>query len=502
MAIKRTRRSKQQKLTKPNVFSFIAYTLILFFGATILVNVDSNANQNYREEREARKVQPMEWIFFADNGEVYNVFNPVALNGEHAAPEDWDYLFPEEEYKNETWSLTSDFSWALYTGSIATWGRDYLTWEVVISGATQTQEIENTWKGDLYTWAIPYLIGDKEALSWSWEISDNTGTLQEKIEPTTDLISQNSSWFKTPKKAYGALWSSLEDRSVFMNMVFEYLLRGDIVELPEWAVRYVVLLYGMENEIKEQVFAEKSCMTPWGYEINHGASVLAYEQRSDAPNVCNIQRRTCKNGKLSWSFTQSSCDENRNGNLKKIPYTVSNTEQLGDPIPVIQKIDEYIQPSEDAKNKNAEFDFEGKINTHTNPHIIALPKDGEISPDPVQVPKEQHPRQFCQTPRGEKVKQWQFTKAYRFQNGFTDIPCKVQLRLCVDGELEGTYQYATCQPRETAYEDFLYGYMNNEEPSPQRLIKMLQTEVTPDPEYGNNLSPEIIDTLLNILHEE
>ena len=88
--------------------------------------------------------------------------------------------------------------------------------------------------------------------------------------------------------------SSLEDRSVFITMVFEYLLRDDIVELPEGAVRYVVLLYGMEDQVKEKIFEEKSCLTPWGYEIDHGASVLAYEQRVDAPHICNLQRRTCK----------------------------------------------------------------------------------------------------------------------------------------------------------------------------------------------------------------
>jgi hypothetical protein len=58
------------------------------------------------------------------------------------------------------------------------------------------------------------------------------------------------------------------------------------------------------------------------------------------------------------------------------------------------------------------------------------------------------------------VQAGQFVKAYRFKNGFTDIPCKVQLRLCVNGELEGNYNEATCQPWETSYEDFLNGYMN------------------------------------------
>lgn len=74
-------------------------------------------------------------------------------------------------------------------------------------------------------------------------------------------------------------------------------------------------------------------------------------------------------------------------------------------------------------------------------------------------------------------------KAYRFRNGFSDIPCQVQIRLCADGELEGTYQYASCQPWDTSYEDFLNGYMNAEQPSPQRLLKMLEQDFTPDPEY-------------------
>lgn len=45
-------------------------------------------------------------------------------------------------------------------------------------------------------------------------------------------------------------------------------------------------------------------------------------------------------------------------------------------------------------------------------------------------------RNYCETPWGERVRSGQFVKAYRFKNGFSDIPCQVQLRLCVDGELE------------------------------------------------------------------
>lgn len=427
MAIKRMRRLKPQRLTRPNVLSFIAYTLILFFGTTILVNINPNANENYRQDREYRNFQPMQWIFLADNGKQYNLFS-ASETGEHASAEERDYLLPEE--KKQTWMIT-------------------------------VSSLENT-------------SSETNSDFWSWNNENNTGTL-----------------LKVPKKAYSALRSSLEDRSVFITMVFEYLLRGDIVELPEGAIKYVVLLYGMEDQVKEKIFEEKSCLTPWGYEIEHWASVLAYEQRSDASYICNLQRRTCKNGKLSGSFTQNSCDESLNGKIKNLPYDIYNTQDLG----------EFIQPPKNPINENTDFNLEGKMNDPQSPILIAWTPNNETSPEVNELPLQQNPRKYCQAPRGEKIQAGQFVKAYRFKNGFTDIPCKVQLRLCVDGKLEGTYQEATCQPWETSYEDFLYGYMDWEEPSPQKLLKMLKTDLEPDPEYWNNLSPEIIDQLLNILRE-
>jgi hypothetical protein len=44
--------------------------------------------------------------------------------------------------------------------------------------------------------------------------------------------------------------------------------------------------------------------------------------------------------------------------------------------------------------------------------------------------------------------------------------------------------------------------MDSEQPSPQRLLKMLQTDFQPSPEYGNNLSSEIIDKMLKILNDK
>jgi hypothetical protein len=47
--------------------AFIAYILILFFGTTILVNMNPNANESYRIDREERNNKDMKWIFLADN---------------------------------------------------------------------------------------------------------------------------------------------------------------------------------------------------------------------------------------------------------------------------------------------------------------------------------------------------------------------------------------------------------------------------------------------------
>lgn len=96
---------------------------------------------------------------------------------------------------------------------------------------------------------------------------------------------------------------------MFINAVYAYLVSGKLSTLPEGSARYVVAMYGLNTDQKNQIFEYQSCLSPRGYEMEHGASVLAYQQRSDTPNICNIQRRSCFNGKLSGTFTQRSCDE-------------------------------------------------------------------------------------------------------------------------------------------------------------------------------------------------
>ena len=484
------RRRKNNKVTTPRVISFIAYTLILFFGATILVNMNPNANEDYRIEWEERNNKSMKWIFHSEDGEEYNLFD-TRLEKEHGSAMTYDFLMPptmdeinkiNQKQKEEKAKLREEkrqeelLKWVPEVAEIKEWETALMP---VVS------QIEEVIEEELEHGAAPEQqpLYDEEEL----KTKNNTGSVQ------------------TPVKAYDELRDSLEDRSAFLNMVFEYLLAGKLQQLPEWAVRYVVTLYWIDEITRDLVFEERPCMTPWGYELEHGNTSDMCAKRSDAINICNIQRRVCMNGKLSWSYTQASCDETlwNDGTVnwvewgywtvKKIAYSTYNSVRL----------DEYIQPPEYASNEFAEFDVHWQLSKGPQEaKKQRLWNSDALSPEPVEVAQERYVWNVCKTPWWEKVQPGQFVKAYRFQNGFVDIPCQSQIRTCVDWKLEGQFQFSSCQSWDTSYEDFLYGYMNSEQPSPQRLLKMLQTDFQPSPEYGNNLSSEIIDKMLKILNDK
>lgn len=488
------KRRVKNKVTTPRIIAFIAYTLILFFGATIIVNMNPNANEDYRKEWKERNNKTMKWIFQDNNGKEYDIFDTKADN-EHGAAMNYDYLMPPtlEEINAQSQKEKDEKAKAREEKRL----KELLTWKPEII--------------EIKKWETAFMpsIEESKKLEQKDEEEQMHGAAPEqqpiKEEPE-ETTTTSTWWVLQPKEAYKELWDTLEDRSAFLNMVFEYMLSGKLKQLPEWAVRYVVTLYWIDEVTKDLVFEERACMTPWWYELEHGQSVLAYQQRADSINVCNIERRVCKNGKLSWSYNQQSCDEtlwnnwtvNGSSNwwywtVTRLAYTTYNS----------QKSDELRQPPEAAINDDKQFDVHGQLITSQKDPILQKMWNHEaLSPEKEEVAQERSLGGVCKTPWWEKVQPGQFVKAYRFQNGFTDIPCQVQLRTCVDWKLEWMYQFSHCDSWETSYEDFLYGYMDNEQPSPQRLLKMLQTDLQPDPEYWNNLSSELIDKMLRILRDE
>lgn len=220
--------------------------------------------------------------------------------------------------------------------------------------------------------------------------------------------------------------------------------------LPEWAIEKP---------------APKDCETPRWVVIRHKESILAYQQRKDVPDVCNVQRRTCNNWVLDWSFTQPSCDEtvvyvngtSKEKNIKSessnvVSYTKKQVISYND----TSVKSELIQTPKYSKNELAEYDKNWKLKKGTE-----QPKSDRKYWDEEWLIKEYDSKEQvnikhynCKTPWWETVQHGQFVRAYEFPFWFTNASCRIELRLCVDWDLMGSYWYKDCQYLDVTYEEY------------------------------------------------
>ncbi len=186
------------------------------------------------------------------------------------------------------------------------------------------------------------------------------------------------------------------------------------------------------------------CITPRGETVKNNDFVLGYEERSDVNTICNIQKRICSNGVLWGTFSQQSCQENAIYDYTKAPVISYNQKILND----------YIQPTTPI-NVWAAFNNEGKINSQEQPTDVQGTSNWSVTTTP-QVAQSPWPTQVnCTTPRGQKIKNGQFVKAYKAPRGFIDLPCNVEIRACVNGKMKGSYTNAGCKYNNTTYTDYL-----------------------------------------------
>ena len=221
--------------------------------------------------------------------------------------------------------------------------------------------------------------------------------------------------------------------------------------------------------VKTPVFDQGiACVTPWWDKIQSQDFVLAYQQRTDVNSLCNVQKRTCVNGKLSGSYTQQSCKENL-----KYEYTEVTPVAVNDP----NKVDPFIQPSAPSLS-GAKFDNHGKINTTTAPidtwsnaswsvktttgdYVTNLPTPNTSS---------------CITPWGSAVKLGQLVKAYKLPVWLIDMPCEVEIRLCTADGLKWSFKQASCAYRNQTYSDYILN--KGENTNTPNVVDMVNTTST------------------------
>lgn len=186
------------------------------------------------------------------------------------------------------------------------------------------------------------------------------------------------------------------------------------------------------------------CITPWDEKVKDKDFVLAYEQRKDVKIICNIEKRICNDGILWGSFSQSSCKETGEYIYRKA-QAISYNQKI---------LNEYIQPVAPI-NSWATFSTEGKINETQKP----IDKRGTgNNPIKNQSGVSQLPspsKTSCTTPRGQEIKHGQFIKAYKAPRGFIDLPCNVEIRACVNGNMKWNFRYAKCTFNNTIYSEYL-----------------------------------------------
>jgi len=186
------------------------------------------------------------------------------------------------------------------------------------------------------------------------------------------------------------------------------------------------------------------CITPRDEEVKNQDFVLAYEQRKDVNTICNIEKRVCMSGVLWGTFVQGSCKED-------VVYVYRKAEVIS----YNQKIlNDYIQPTQPV-NAGAEFDTEGKIDTTEIPTNSRGTTNSPVTTEPEVTQSPAPVKKSCTTPRGQTIKHGQFIKAYKAPRGFIDLPCNVEIRACVNGNLKGTFKYSKCTFNNTTYADYL-----------------------------------------------
>ncbi len=241
------------------------------------------------------------------------------------------------------------------------------------------------------------------------------------------------------------------------------------------------------------------CMTPWGYKIEHGESVLAYQQLKNTPNICNIERRFCWNGKLSGTYTQQWCSVNED-----YSYEISWQANI---------VHHEEKPKWETKQNSdwsvtvvkkeiwTDFLFDRPSRTYT---YDAYTNDNPIVSETPEVDQTERVHRDCTTPRWEKVEHGQFIYAYRHANGFSDSRCEMQIRLCSMWKLKWSYTNPTCKTRDTSFIDWINDSPTWDTYSKEKLEwvkKQIKSEQSYDKEYGILTDSDALDRILTIMEK-
>jgi len=436
-----TRKVKNKKIIWKKVKNYIIFWILACCSIIIFNIHPTKVSNNSDSATEDKKII---YIFHDYSGNEY-----ILNEASHWSSDYLDFLFDREVPDSIKWENNQHYSSEV---SLANkWKNKDKEWDIKDNQVSIENIMSDLWlenNSDNESLVINLWNDDNENSKESYTVKEesnkweDTLIIEKKNHENNDIYNSNEEDLQNAK-------------------LFEYIKDGRVIPiLADWDE---LELNKKNNSIKpyidtdydDESYNDKwiniiddyaDCMTPRWYKIVHWDSVLAYKQLENAPDICNIERRYCWNGKLSWTYTQQWCSVNKN-------YTYDSRWDVEAP-----KKQEEIKwwarqnPDWSVTVKNSEvwwwFVFDKPNRSKTE-----FSSEDNVRHEDEWIEQTSRPYRDCTAPRWEKIKHGQYIYAYKHSNWFSDAPCEVQLRLCSMWELLWTFTESTCKTRDTSFID-------------------------------------------------
>lgn len=328
---------------------------------------------------------------------------------------------------------------------------------------------------------IPMQTKVAEKIELTYIFVDENGNEYNIFEPVHGAATDWSFLFESEENNTGVTLNVNNNTGTITNIDYlsnindkdntgEVKLEDKIIEMEQTqtGINLDVLVKEVDD-IKKDIASKEynKCTTPWKTTLEHGESVIAYEQRKDVPTICNAQRRTCNDGVLNGTYIQWACKEDVEYKYTRVKVISYNTKVPG----------ELVQNPGYAQNDWAEFDTDGKINPDTKDPQTDWDnstKDKTTNEKDIKLWKKSYYN--CTSPWWEVVQHGQFIKAYESELWFTDKKCQVELRLCLNWKLNGIYSSKKCEYTGVTTQDYKGWNVDVTKPSQELLNEIAKQD--------------------------
>lgn len=468
--------------------------VILACCMIIAFNISSNINV----ENDIQETTTMKYVFHDYDGNAY-ILNDDTV---HGTTRSLDYLF-KDEVPDSVKDDTKSWQWSASLAN-ATNNQGTKQENENIQENNSTQENENVKDNQI---TIDEIIQELWA---DW----NSGDIVIDFNNLTNDTDNQDSYTVTESPGWTTMVitkdgeENLDDSNLTWK-VFTYLIDGYVqpILIPRDqlgfnknnnTITYIDDTWNIRGKKGVTIIDEYAdCMTPWWYTIQHWDSVLAYQQRNDAPDICNIERRFCWKWKLSGTYRQQGCSVNTNYSYAQWWEAVIAEKPVDRTPDVIQNPDWTVTVNDDEIWSSFVFDRPNPRGTTWYYWPDNIVTDEEVD-------QTTRPHRGCTTPWWERIKHWELVQAFKHANWFSDAPCQAQIRICTDWDLIWSYTQPNCKTRDTSFIDRINGSPTWETYSREKLEwvrDLIEAEENYDIDYHRPTNSDQLDHILSILDD-